>query len=258
MPIVRSSDQPNKTLVEFYQELIIDNNSSKNIGKTMLDFIEMVNDTFQITTLYGLTSLYRLVIQAKDSWKSEWYIIVYTHGDGKIQFEYQMKSIISPWKDAVIRGQADTIEESKNYLIIAMTECGGWEDNKELIKLYKKLKKIPTEIPSFKLWLEFEEVDPHNWDKENEFCNIGIELSDGRHYGINVWTYKFLETVINSDKQTGNNLNGLYLKPPDLLVKELTRNCLEQTIKDLLTQGDLENVLNPSVFSERITDVNIY
>ena len=146
MPIVGSSDQPRKTLVEFYQELLKDDSpfASKQIGKTMLDFIEMVNNTFQHTTLYGLTSHYRLVIQAKDSWESDWYIIVYCHGDSKIQFEYQMKYIISPWKDAVIRGQADTIEEAKNYLIIAMTECGGWEDNEELKNLYKKHKKDHT------------------------------------------------------------------------------------------------------------------
>lgn len=53
----------------------------------------------------------------------------------------------------------------------------------------------------FNLWLEFEEIDPVNWDKENEFCNIHIDLEDGRHYGINVWTYKYLETAINNDKK---------------------------------------------------------
>ena len=46
----------------------------------------------------------------------------------------------------------------------------------------------------FKLWLEFEEVDPGNWNIENEFANIHVDLPDGRHYGINVWTFKFLET----------------------------------------------------------------
>ncbi len=37
---------------------------------------------------------------------------------------------------------------------------------------------------NFELWLEFEEVDPNNWDIENEFANIHIDLPDGRHYGI--------------------------------------------------------------------------
>ena len=101
---------------------------------------------------------------------------------------------------------------------------------------------------TFKLWLEFEEVDPTNWDIENEFCNIHVDLEDGRHYGINVWTYKFLETAVNNDKESGQNLYGLYMKPPDLFVKELSRVCIEQTIQDLLKVGDLEKVLNSSIY----------
>ena len=111
----------------------------------------------------------------------------------------------------------------------------------------RQLKKI-----NFKLWLEFEEVDPTNWEKENNFCNIHVVLEDGRHYGLNVWTYKYLETSINEDKITGQNLNGLYQKPPDLFVKELTRECIEQTIQDLLKIGDLEKVLNQSIYDSRI------
>lgn len=103
---------------------------------------------------------------------------------------------------------------------------------------------------NFKLWLEFEEVEPNNWGIENEFCNIQVHLEDGRHYGINVWTYKFLQTAIDEDKKTGQNLNGLYQKPPDLFVKELTRECIEKTVNDLLKIGDLEAVLNPSVLSK--------
>lgn len=45
----------------------------------------------------------------------------------------------------------------------------------------------------FKLWLEFEEVDPDNWNVNNDFCNIHVELNDGRKYGINIWTYNFLK-----------------------------------------------------------------
>ncbi|WMX13211.1 hypothetical protein [Aureispira sp. CCB-E] len=102
----------------------------------------------------------------------------------------------------------------------------------------------------FKLWLEFEEVDFGDWNKENEFTNIHVDLSDGRHYGINVWTYKFLETSINYDIKNGKNLNGLYLIPPDLFVKELSRECIEKTISALLKKGNLEQVLNPSIMSE--------
>ncbi len=101
---------------------------------------------------------------------------------------------------------------------------------------------------SFKLWLEFEEVC--NWDNvENNFANIGVNTLDGRYYGINVWTYQFLQTAVNYDKENNDNLNGLFQIPPDLFVKELTRDCIEQTIINLLKRGNLEDLLNPSIFN---------
>lgn len=253
MPIIRSSDQKSKTLEEFYQELASRNNSviEKEIGRTMLSFISLVNQTFIDTTLYGLTSHYSLLIQSSDNWEDGWYLTVYSIGDKKFQFEYKMPEAISPWKYAIVKGQANTIEEARDYLIISMTESEGWKDNKESSKIYNRLKNRQASVTNFKLWLEFEEVDPGNWDKDNEFCNIRVDLEDGRHYGLNIWTHSFLETAINNDKETGNNLNGLYQKPPDLLVKELTRSCIEQTIQDLLKQGDLEKVLNPSIYNKQ-------
>lgn len=255
MPIIRSSDQKSKTLEEFYKELISDNATvvENEVGKAMLEFISMVNKTFTNTTLYGLTSHYSLVIQATDNWEDGWFVTVYSIGDKKIQFEYKMSEKQSPWNYAVVKGQANTIDEAKDFLIIAMFESEGWSDNKELRKIYNKLKGRKTENTKFTLWLEFEEVDPKNWDKENEFCNIHVDLEDGRHYGLNVWTYKFLETAISEDKKTGHNLNGLYQKPPDLFVKQLTRECIRETIEDLLKIDDLEKVLNSSIYGKRIS-----
>lgn len=103
-------------------------------------------------------------------------------------------------------------------------------------------------MEDFILWLEFEHVQ--GLDPENDFCNIHVDLRDGRHYGINVWTYKFLETTINAARTSGGNLGGLYLTPPDLLVRELTRDCIQQTIQDLLKQGNLEIMLNPGIVGE--------
>jgi hypothetical protein len=116
----------------------------------------------------------------------------------------------------------------------------------------------------FTLWLEFEHVDYSSrwspeidafitgvdWDRENEACNVIVDLPDGRHYGINVWTYAFLATVVAMDVESGQNMYGTYQKPPDLFVKELTRECIEATIADLLKDGNLEDMLNPTVLSK--------
>ncbi|WP_426491916.1 hypothetical protein [Hymenobacter sp. 102] len=120
-------------------------------------------------------------------------------------------------------------------------------------------------MQAFTLWLEFEHVDYSikwapdtetfvtggDWEKANEACNIHVTLPDGRQYGINVWTYQFLQTVIQLDIAQGENLGGLYQRPPDLFVRELTRQCIEATIADLLTIGPLEQVLNPSVLAKK-------
>lgn len=123
-------------------------------------------------------------------------------------------------------------------------------------------------MQDFTLWLEFEHVDYSSkwdpdseafitgvdWDRKNEFCNVGVDLPDGRHYGINVWTYSFLATVVASDIENKEHLNGTYQIPPDLFVKELTRECIQATIADLLKQGDLEVVLNPTVLGKPESD----
>ncbi len=101
-----------------------------------------------------------------------------------------------------------------------------------------KISKIP-----FKLWLEFEETDCWN-DLKNDFANVIVDMLDGRIYDINVWTYNFLEAVIKQNKENGNNLNGLYEVPPDLFVQELN----EKIITDLLNKGDLEKILNNTIF----------
>uniref|UniRef100_UPI0026136245 hypothetical protein n=1 Tax=uncultured Aquimarina sp. TaxID=575652 RepID=UPI0026136245 len=114
-------------------------------------------------------------------------------------------------------------------------------------------KVIENGNNSFKLWLEFEISTPWN-DVENDFSNIIVDTLDGRNYGINVWTFKFLESSIKQDKENGENLNGLYQIPPDLFVKELTRNCIEKTIADLLENGNLEESLNNSIFELKFLD----
>jgi hypothetical protein len=104
------------------------------------------------------------------------------------------------------------------------------------------MKKI-----DFKLWLEFENAEGWN-DLTNDFAYIGVDLMDGRYYGINVWTYGFFDKAVNYDISKNEDGKGLYLVPPDLFVRELTRKCIEQTVTELLKQGDLEELLNPSIF----------
>lgn len=114
--------------------------------------------------------------------------------------------------------------------------------NKEKNKSSEKI--IENNDFSFKLWLEFEETSPWN-DLENDFANIGVNTLDGRLYGINVWTFKYLATAQSEEQKEGNSN---YIIPPDLFVKVFTRDCVEETIKELLNEGNLEEILNESIF----------
>ncbi|WP_111595113.1 hypothetical protein [Chitinophaga dinghuensis] len=98
-------------------------------------------------------------------------------------------------------------------------------------------------MTDFKLRLEFEEIDPGNWNIENEYCNVMVRLPNETYYAINVWTYKFFETAVSENTGEGKS----YVVPPDLFVKELSRACIQETIQSLLEVGPLEQMLNPSV-----------
>ena len=113
-----------------------------------------------------------------------------------------------------------------------------------------KGKELEGGEQSFVLWLEFEHTEP--WEEvDNGFANISVNMMDGRVYGINIWTFKYLDTAMRQDAEVGH---VIYIIPPDLFVKELTRTCIEQTIIGLLDQGPLDEILNQSVFNLKFLD----
>jgi hypothetical protein len=136
MPIKRSSEQQRKTLTEFYIDLsATSTNSYVDIGKEMLNLVQLIDKTFEDTLIWGLTSHDRLVIKNADDWKAPWYIIISNIGTKEYYFEYLLPTEKQPWENAYVRGQANNIEEAKRYLLIAMDKCEGWTDNLELKKL---------------------------------------------------------------------------------------------------------------------------
>ena len=81
----------------------------------------------------------------------------------------------------------------------------------------------------FELWLEFEHVDPVPTD----FANIHVKTSD-REYALNVWTYEFLAAAW-SEAFEESGPHRAYVVPPDLIVRELTRDHIGAVVDDLLT-----------------------
>ena len=140
MPIRGNSKQNQKrTLQSFYIELTQDHKNvvDVSIGKNMLAFIDMVDRTFEKTQIWGLTSLYHLVLQKEDRWDSDWYIKVISVEDDQYHFEYLLPVHKRPWPNATVTVEVKSLEGAKKYLLIAMKECEGWTGNAELEKLLR-------------------------------------------------------------------------------------------------------------------------
>ena len=106
----------------------------------MLSFIEMVNQTFMKTEIFGLTSHYHLRLQSQNNDELGWFVTVIGNGS-EYNFEYNMPEDKSPWKYATITGVAHGLTEAKKYLIMAMIESRGWTTSEELKKLHKLIDR---------------------------------------------------------------------------------------------------------------------
>ena len=104
---------------------------------------------------------------------------------------------------------------------------------------------IDHPITPYKLWLEFEETEP--WDDiTNDFANIGVNTLDGRYYGINVWTKLYTQNNPTHDED-GNQI-------PDMIVDELSRKCIRESIDKILRKQTIESALNMSTFNLNFID----
>jgi hypothetical protein len=129
------------------------------------------------------------------------------------------------------------LTSGSTYEVLEIRDNRGWPRQKILL-----VDDVGTRtwhlrslfVPDFTLWLEFElwEDPPDDAD----FANVKITLVDGRVYAANVWTYDYITHARDEDTRTGDNLGGLYLLPPDLFVRRLTRDDLTRTIEQLLLE----------------------
>ena len=113
------------------------------VGKAMLRFIDVINDLFKETLIWGLTSHARMVLQNADDSASEWYVTIIGSGLGVAElaeyyFEYLVPPDKQPWANAHMKGEASSLAEAEKYLLIAMHESRGWEGNEELQRLMVK------------------------------------------------------------------------------------------------------------------------
>lgn len=147
MPLIRCSEQKRLTLEEFYKEFIPNNHDTfADVGTPMLNVINIINDTFKETTIYGLTSHSTLLLLNEDSSSSPWFValngLAISPNGQRPQYyiEYLMTSDKQIYSNAMVKGETTSLDELKKYIIIAMTECQGWTNSNELKELYKGIQ----------------------------------------------------------------------------------------------------------------------
>ncbi len=141
MPLLANTKQnKGKTLEEYYTEISKDKSNSvwAERRRNMLKFIEIINDNFKETEIWGLTSHSRLVLQTEDKWDSEWFVIIEALGH-EYYFEYLLTDDKKPWENATVKGVTRNLADAKKYLLISMKESGGWKDNLELKRLLEEI-----------------------------------------------------------------------------------------------------------------------
>jgi len=139
MPITVCKNHSSKSLIGIYEEVAdYDNNPVwKTKSKAMIDLINEINRIFVNTQIWGLTSHDRLVLLSENNWDSRWHVIFENIGGNEYYFEYLIPKNKSPWENGITKGVANSIEEAKQYLGIAMRESEGWTGNSELENLIK-------------------------------------------------------------------------------------------------------------------------
>jgi len=97
------------------------------------------------------------------------------------------------------------------------------------------------------IWIEFEEwLD--NQDKEEECFNISVSVNSKEKYALNAWPYNFTKSILDDDSldlRDGPVDERHYygFSAPDIFVREMTRECVENTIHHMIDSGEIESFL---------------
>jgi hypothetical protein len=140
MAIKRCSEQKRQTLEEFYAEFIPDRvKTFADVGTPMLKVLNLLNYTFPETEIYGLTSHATLLLLSEDSSLRPWFIALNGLED-EYHIEYIMAPDKQPWPNATVKGATKSLNELRQFIIIAMMESKGWPNSIELQRLYGDIK----------------------------------------------------------------------------------------------------------------------
>ncbi len=127
MRLTRCKDQPSKTLDEFYGEVARENNQTgRAVGKAMLGQIAHLRSRPDDRQVFGLTSHYRLVLLAEDTFTSPWFVRILALNEQEYQVEFLLPPSSAPWPGAKVTGECRSEQAAVSMIETAMERSGGW------------------------------------------------------------------------------------------------------------------------------------
>jgi hypothetical protein len=141
MPLLGNTKQnKNCSIRAFYEEMANckENSGWQRIGRNMLAIVDLINQTFIHTPIWGLTSHSILLLQTKDKWYSDWYVAIDCKSGPEYYFEYRLPKERRLNENETEKLIAADMSEAKSCLLIAMRESEAWKGSAELVEILLK------------------------------------------------------------------------------------------------------------------------
>jgi len=134
MPIKRNSEQlkrANMSLRDFYTHHIGADLPYSGAGKKMLILIDLINDIFKDTIIYGLTSHVDLILHKEDGLNLNGFVKIGFRSDSSNDYFINCLNSSGQTSDCVIKDPES--KELERELLNAMVLSNCWPNNEELI-----------------------------------------------------------------------------------------------------------------------------
>jgi hypothetical protein len=94
----------------------------------------------------------------------------------------------------------------------------------------------------YTIWIEAEEWGEGAWNPADEASDVIVTFADGRRWIASFVAYGHVATLVERNRESGENLGGRYLWASDLvLVDQVRRDSIEAVVADLMADGGFES-----------------
>lgn len=90
---------------------------------------------------------------------------------------------------------------------------------------------------SYSIWIESETCQPNDIKDDN--TDVIVEFCDGTRFFATFFTYDNINSLVNKNRKTGENLSGKYFWSSDMiLVDEVSRERIEEVVNHLIQTNE--------------------